>query len=176
MFRFVFLLLTTDRRSEVFADWTNTSAVVEWLYLLGGTMEAAVLDEIQRIFRAARFISDLGIELDSVGDGECVTTLDLKDRHLQQDGYVHAGVHATIADHTAGVAAATLLRDRQMVLSVEFKINLLRAARGDRLICRAEVLKPGRRFSVVESEVFCVDGGDEQLVSKMTATIAYVDA
>ena len=139
-------------------------------------MEPAVLDEIQRIFRAARFISDLGIELESVGDGECVTTLDLKDRHLQQDGFVHAGVHATIADHTAGVAAATMLRDHQMVLSVEFKINLLRAARGDRLICRAEVLKPGRRFSVVESEVFCVDAGDERLVSKMTATIAYVDA
>ena len=97
-------------------------------------MEPAVLDEIQRIFRAARFISDLGIELDSVGNGECVTALDLQDRHLQQDGYVHAGVHATIADHTAGVAAATLLRDRQMVLSVEFKINLLRAAKGDRLI------------------------------------------
>ena len=139
-------------------------------------MEPAVLDEIQRIFRAARFISDLGIELESVGDGECVTTLDVKDRHLQQDGFVHAGVHATIADHTAGVAAATMLRDHQMVLSVEFKINLLRAARGDRLICRAEVLKPGRRFSVVESEVFCVDGGDEQLVSKTTATMAYVDA
>jgi len=138
-------------------------------------MEPAVLDEIQRIFRAARFISDLGIELDSVGDGECVTTLELKDRHLQQDGYVHAGVHATIANHTAGVAAATMLRERQMVLSVEVKINLLRAARGDRLICRAEVLKPGRQFSVVESEVFCVDGGDERLVSKMTATMAYVD-
>jgi len=139
-------------------------------------MEPAVLDEIQRIFSAARFISDLGIELESVGDGECVTTLDLKDRHLQQDGFVHAGVHATIADHTAGVAAATMLRDHQMVLSVEFKINLLRAARGDRLICRAEVLKPGRRFSVVESEVFCVVGGEERLVSKMTSTIAYVDA
>ena len=135
-------------------------------------MEPAVLDEIQRIFRAARFIADLGIELDSVGDGECVTTLELKDRHLQQDGYVHA----TIADHTAGVAAATLLRKNQMVLSVEFKINLLRAAKGDRLICRAEVLKPGRRFSVVESEVFCVEGGNERLVSKMTATMAYVGA
>jgi uncharacterized protein (TIGR00369 family) len=139
-------------------------------------MEPAVLDEIQRIFRAARFISDLGIELESVGEGECVTTLDLKDRHLQQDGYVHSGVHATIADHTAGVAAATLLRERQMVLSVEFKINLLRPARGERLICRAEVLKPGRRFSVVESEVSCVDDGEERLVSKMIATIAYVDA
>jgi len=139
-------------------------------------METAVLDEIQRIFRAARFISDLGIELESVGDGECVTTLELKDRHLQQDGYVHAGVQATIADHTAGVAAATLLSEHQMVLSVEFKINLLRTAKGERLICRAEVLRPGRRFAVVESEVSCVDGGEERLVSKMTATIAYVDA
>jgi len=139
-------------------------------------MEPAVLDEIQRIFRAARFISDLGIELESVSEGECVTTLELKDRHLQQDSYVHAGVHATIADHTAGVAAATLLREHQMVLSVEFKINLLRPARGERLICRAEVLKPGRRFSVVESEVSCVDDGEERLVSKMIATIAYVDA
>ena len=139
-------------------------------------MEEAVLNEIQRIFRAARFISDLGIELESVGDGECVTTLELKDRHMQQDGFVHAGVHATIADHTAGVAAATVIRKHQMVLSVEFKINLLRAARGDRLICRAEVLKPGRKFSVVESEVFCVDGGDERLVSKMTSTMAYVNA
>jgi acyl-coenzyme A thioesterase PaaI-like protein len=63
-----------------------------------------------------------------------------------------------------------------MVLSVEFKINLLRPARGERLICRAEVLKSGRRFSVVESEVSCVDDGEERLVSKMIATIAYVDA
>jgi uncharacterized protein (TIGR00369 family) len=138
-------------------------------------MEPAVLDEIQRIFRAARFISDLGIEVESVGDGECVTTLEIEDRHLQQDGYVHAGVHATIADHTAGVAAATMLRERHMVLSVEFKINLLRAAKGEQLVCRAEVLKPGRRFSVVESEVFCVDGGEEILVSKTISTIAYVE-
>jgi uncharacterized protein (TIGR00369 family) len=139
-------------------------------------MEAAVLDEIQRIFRAARFVSDLGIELESVGDGECVTTLEIENRHLQQDGYVHAGVHATIADHTAGVAAATMMHDRRLVLSVEFKLNLLRAAKGERLICRSKVLKPGRRFSVVESEVYCDDGENERLVSKMTGTMAYVDA
>jgi uncharacterized protein (TIGR00369 family) len=138
-------------------------------------VEPAVLDEIQRIFRAARFIADLGIELESVGEGECVTTLELRDRHLQQDGFVHAGVHATIADHTAGIAAATLLRERQMVLSVEFKINLLRAAKGERLVCKAKVLKPGRKFAVVEAEVFCNDGEEERLVSKMIATMAYVD-
>jgi uncharacterized protein (TIGR00369 family) len=138
-------------------------------------VEPAVLEEIQRIFSAARFIADLGVELESVGDGECVTTLAIRDRHLQQDGLVHAGVQATIADHTAGVAAATVLRDRRAVLSVEFKLNLLRAAKGERLICRAKVLKPGRQFSVVEAEVFCVNAGQERLASKMTATMAYVE-
>ena len=60
-------------------------------------MEAAALDEIQPIFHAARFVSDLGIELESVGDGKCVTTLRIENRHLQQDSYVHSGVHSTMA-------------------------------------------------------------------------------
>jgi len=139
-------------------------------------MEPAVLDEIQRIFRAARFVSDLGIELESGGGGGWGATHDRKERHQQHDRTVHPRGPAPIADHTAGVAAATVLRERRMVLSVEFKLNLLRAAKGERLICRAGVLKPGRQFSVVEAEVFCVDGGDERLVSKMTATMAYVEA
>ncbi|MDX2435731.1 MAG: PaaI family thioesterase [Acidobacteriota bacterium] len=139
-------------------------------------MTTSMNEEIRRVFDAAPFISNLGVELESVGEGTCVTSLKLDERHLQQDGFVHAGVHATLADHSAGVAAATLLREDRLVLSVEFKINLLRAARGERLICRAAVLKPGRRFSVVESEVFCLTDGVERLVSKMTATIAFVSA
>ncbi len=55
---------------------------------------------------------------------------------------VHAGVQATIADHTAGGAATTLIDKGQFVLTVEFKINLLRVTRGDSLLCRAQVLKP----------------------------------
>lgn len=139
-------------------------------------MNSSMTDEIRRVFYAAPFITDLGATLESAGDGTCVTSLALGDRHLQQDGFVHAGVQAAIADHSAGVAAATLLEDDRMVLSVEFKINLLRAAKGERLVCRAKVLKPGRRFSVVESEVFCLTDDVEKLVSKMTATIAYVSA
>jgi len=139
-------------------------------------MTNAIDDEIRRVFDAAPFISNLGIELESVGEGACVTTLELGEKHLQQDGFVHAGVQAAIADHSAGVAAATLLRENRLVLSVEFKINLLRAARGEKLTCKATVLKPGRRFAVVESEVFCLADGGERLVSKMTATIAYVSA
>lgn len=135
----------------------------------------SIPEDLQRVFYGAPFVNHLGIELESVGEGECETSLELKDLHLQQDGVVHAGVHATLADHTAGTAAATLLRERQLVLSVEFKINLLRAASGERLLCKARVLKAGRRFSVVESEVFCESAGERKLVSKMTATIAIVE-
>lgn len=132
------------------------------------------LDELRRVFRAAPFIADLGIEPVSAADGRCVTHLDLLPRHLQQDGFVHAGVQATMADHTAGAAAATLAQPGHIVLTTEFKIHLLRPARGQRLECVAVVLKPGRMLTVVESEVYCISESKRVLVSKATATIANV--
>jgi uncharacterized protein (TIGR00369 family) len=133
-----------------------------------------ITDEIRRIFNRAPFIADLGIQLDSLEEGACTTVLEIRHRHLQQDGFVHAGVLATMADHTAGAAATTLLREGQAVLTAEFKINLLRAARGERIICRSKVLKPGSTLTVVESEVFSVAAGQERLVSKATATMAVI--
>lgn len=135
-------------------------------------MTAANRTEVERIFLAAPFIALLGVRLDHAADGECRTSLAVKPEHLQQDGYVHAGVQATLADHTAGAAAATLVRPGQYVLSAEFKINLLRAARGDTLACFAKVLKAGSRLTVVESEVHCSSGGSSQLVAKATVTLS----
>lgn len=131
-------------------------------------------DELKRIFSAAPFIADLGIEPISAADGTCVTHLDLLPRHLQQNGFVHAGVQATIADHTAGAAAATVARPGHIVLTTEFKIHLLRPARGQRLECVAKVLKPGRMLTVVESEVYCHSESKRVLVSKAIATVANV--
>jgi uncharacterized protein (TIGR00369 family) len=131
-------------------------------------------EELERIFNAAPFVADLGIRLVSLGSGTCESKLKLGPRHLQQDGFVHAGVQATMADHTAGGAAATMIESDHIVLTVEFKINLLRAAKGEQLTCRAKVLKPGSRLIVVESEVQCVNEGTSILVSKTTASIAVV--
>lgn len=132
------------------------------------------IDEIRRIFLDAPFIAELGIELASAGDGQCETTLEIQPRHLQQDGFVHAGVQSTMADHTAGAAAGTLIGPGEIVLTAEFKINLLRPARGDHLVCRASVMKPGRTLMVVESAFFCVTDSTETLVSKLMGTMAVV--
>jgi len=131
-------------------------------------------EELERIFNAAPFVANLGIRLVSLGSGTCESELDVESRHLQQDGFVHAGVQATMADHTAGGAAATLIEAGHTVLTVEFKINLLRAAKGEQLTCRSKVLKPGSRLIIVESEVLCENDGTAILVSKTTASMAVV--
>jgi uncharacterized protein (TIGR00369 family) len=127
---------------------------------------------VEQVFAQAGFVRELGIELVEVGPGWCETRLDVEARHLQQDGVVHAGVHSTLADHTAGAAAATLVAADEYVLTVEFQVHLLRAAPQAPLRCRAEVLKPGARFSVVESSVYSVTAERRDLVSKLTATVA----
>ena len=128
--------------------------------------------EIERLFDAAPFIRDMGMSLVAIAPGRCETRLVLTKRHLQQDGVVHAGVLATMADHTSGTAGASIIGAGAYVLTAEFKINLLRAARGERLHCVGTVLKPGRRLIVAESEVF--DGAPDsgKLVAKATVTLA----
>lgn len=135
-------------------------------------MSVPDLATLQKMFRQAPFVADIGMELESLGDGECVTVLRVEPRHLQQNGVVHAGVQATMADHTAGAAASTVTPTGGAVMTAEFKISLLRAARGDLLRCRARVLKTGAKLVFVESEVWCTASADEQLVAKASATMS----
>lgn len=130
--------------------------------------------KVQEIFERAAFIREIGIKVSGIGAGWCETTLEILPKHLQQDNFVHAGVLATLADHTAGGAAGSVVREEEIVLSVEFKINLLRPAVGDTLRCRAQLLRAGRTLIVAESEVFARAGDEEKLVAKATVTLAVV--
>jgi len=132
------------------------------------------MDHIRLVFEKANFVNEVGIRLLGCGPGWCETELSVEDRHLQQNGVLHAGVQATMADHTAGAAAATLVAADEVVLTLEFKINFLRPAVGDRITCRADVIKPGSSFTVVESGVYAVTGEAKKLVAKAQVTIAVI--
>jgi len=132
-------------------------------------------EKVRSVFDKAPFIEELGLVLSDLGPGWCESIIEVKPKHLQQDGYVHAGAQATVADHTAGGAAGTLVRANEIVLTAEFKINLLRPALGDRLRCRSTVLKSGKTLIVAESEVYAVREGKEKLVAKATVTLAPVE-
>lgn len=124
------------------------------------------------IFRQAPFVNNLGAELLDCGPGWCRSQLTISPSHFQHGGVIHAGVQATLADHTCGAAATTLLQANQFVLTAEFKLNLLRAATGEKLVCHAQVLKAGRNLAFTEAEVFVISAGKQILVSKLSATMS----
>ena len=130
--------------------------------------------ETRRVFDQAPFIRLLGAELVEFSPGLCRTRIVLNENHKQQDGFVHAGVQATLADHSCGTAAATLIGPGQRVLTADFNVNLLRPAQGLILECEAKVIKQGNLLSVAEGEVYTV-GKERKLVAKATVTLAVVN-
>jgi len=114
----------------------------------------------------------LGAELSRVAPGVVEITLPFRGDLTQQHGYLHAGVLATIADSACGYAAYSLMPAGAEVLSVEFKINMLRPAQGETFSARAEVIKAGRTLTVVRADVFGVAGNDDrELVATMQGTM-----
>ncbi len=122
------------------------------------------------------FIAFCGYEAVHAAEGIFHSRLALRADHRQQDGFVHAGVLATMADHTAGYAAFTTVEADQRILTIEFKINFLKPAVGQALACRAQVLQRGRTLIVSEAEVFAVRGDQEKRVAKATFTMIPVAA
>ena len=129
---------------------------------------------VERGFSDAPFVAHLGIVLEDIGPVWCEAALAIAPQHLQQTGVVHAGVIATLADHCAGAAASTQRAPGEFVVTAEYKIKLLRGARGERLHCRADVLKPGQSLVVVEAQVFAGSADRRDLVAKLNATMAVV--
>jgi uncharacterized protein (TIGR00369 family) len=89
----------------------------------------------------------------------------------QQHGFVHGGVVGTIADSAAGYAAMTVVPASASVLTVEYKMNLVAPASGEKLIARGHVVRPGRTLIVTKAEVFAVNDGKETLCALMQQTI-----
>lgn len=133
--------------------------------------QAGFFEQMNFRFNEAPFVRDLGLELTGVGEGSATSRVLVAPRHLQQDGFVHAGVVSTLADHTGGTAGWTLVEPAQTVLTIEFHIRFLNPARGPVLACEAKVLRAGKRVTTVESEARNEDG---ELAAKLSMSLAIV--
>jgi uncharacterized protein (TIGR00369 family) len=129
--------------------------------------------EVQRSFARQSIMQLIGAELSRIEAGIVEITLPYRTELTQQNGYLHAGIVTTIADSACGYAAYSLMPTGSEVLSVEFKVNLLRPAKGDKFLARAEVIKPGKTLSVVRADVFALSaaGHDQTLVASMLGTM-----
>ena len=118
----------------------------------------------------------LGAKLETVEPGRVDIALPFRDDLTQQHGFLHAAVVTAIADSACGYAAFTLMDAKAEVLSVEFKVNLLAPAAGERFVASGRVLRPGRTLTVCTAEVHA-DPTDEHagaLVAVLQATMINV--
>jgi uncharacterized protein (TIGR00369 family) len=113
----------------------------------------------------------IGATMTRVEPGRCTIELPVREELTQQHKFVHGGVVGMIADSAGGYAAFTLMPADASVLTVEYKINMLAPARGERLVAVGTVLKPGRTLSIVRADVFAIDGAREVLVAAMQQTL-----
>ncbi|MFO7920342.1 MAG: PaaI family thioesterase, partial [Nioella sp.] len=116
-------------------------------------LSPAVESRIRESFAAQSMMATLGASLAELGPGTARIESPILPGSLQQHGYAHAGLTFSIGDSAAGYAALGVLPEGAEVLTTEMKIHLLAPARGDRLIARGRVIKPGRRLVIVQADV-----------------------
>ena len=139
------------------------------------TLPPATEDRLRESIRRQTLLTTLGVTVAELAGGRVVLDLPYRADLCQQNGYLHAGAITTLADSACGYAAASLMPADRDVLTVEFKVNLLAPARGERFRATGEVVRAGRTLTVCSAEVVALAAGTEpKPVALMQATMMAV--
>ncbi len=126
---------------------------------------------VRASFARQRAMDTIGATVARVEPGLVEVELPYRADLTQQHGFLHAGIVATILDSACGYAAFSLMAPDVAVLTIEYKINLLRPAQGDRFVARGLVVRAGQTITVCSGNVLAYTGSAEKLVATMLATV-----
>ncbi len=136
--------------------------------------DVAYADRVRASFARQAAMTTIGATLAHVGPGRVVIELPWQQALTQQHGFLHAGMVATGLDSACGYAGFSLMPLDAAVLTIEFKINLIAPAEGERFRMEGVVIKPGRTVTVTEGRAYALKGGREKLIATMGATLMAV--
>lgn len=128
-------------------------------------------ERVEKSYARQTAMKGIGAELTEVREGAVTIELPFRSDLTQQHGFIHAGIVTMIVDTACGYAAFSLMPPTAAVLTVEYKVNFISPAIGEKLIARGRVLKPGRTLMVCHGEVHALTAGKEKLVATMLATM-----
>jgi uncharacterized protein (TIGR00369 family) len=129
---------------------------------------------VRASFELQGAMTTLGATLARVEPGVVEISLPWAQALTQQHGFLHAGIVATALDSACGYAAFSLMAAGTGVLTIEYKVNLLAPAKGQRFRMVGEVIKPGRTISVAEGRAYASDQGREKLIATVSCTLMSV--
>jgi uncharacterized protein (TIGR00369 family) len=133
--------------------------------------DEAYADRVRASFARQSAMETIGARLAEVAPGRVVIEMDWAKGLTQQHGFLHAGMVATALDSACGYAGFSLMQPDAAVLTIEYKINLMAPAKGQRFRMVGQVVKPGRTITVAHGEAIAIDQGREKCVATMTATL-----
>lgn len=112
---------------------------------------------IRESFGRQKAMALIGASLARVQAGEVDVALPYRDDLTQQKGFIHGGILGLIADTACGYAAFSLMPAGGSLVTVEYKMNILKPGRGS-LVAQGKVIRPGRTLTVARAEVYADDG------------------
>lgn len=130
---------------------------------------------IESRLKTNHFISHMGLVLSSIEKGLANVDVDVKTHHLQQNGFTHGGVIATLCDVATGIAAYTLVPEGKNVVTADLKISYLNPSVAPLVRASGRVKKAGKMLYFCEAEVFDIIDGVESLIATATAIMVAVD-
>lgn len=129
---------------------------------------------VRASFERQAAMKTIGAALGAVEPGRVVIELPWAQGLTQQHGFLHAGMVATGLDSACGYAGFSLMPADAAVLTIEYKINLLAPAQGQRFRMEGVVIKPGRTVTVAEGRAWAIEEGREKLIATMACTLMAV--
>jgi uncharacterized protein (TIGR00369 family) len=140
----------------------------------GGDFETRDPDweaKVRASFARQTFMKTIDARLGAVAPGRCEIELPFREDLCQQHGFLHGGVVTAIAANAGGYAAFTLMPPGTSVVGIEYKLNLFSAPKGERVIARGSVLRPGKTLHAVQAELDAWQDGKWSPFGRMLATM-----
>lgn len=128
-------------------------------------------EQIKLGFARQNVMNAIGARLRKVAPGEVEIELNFREDLTQQHGYLHAGIVTIIADSACGFAAYSLMPENSEVLTVEYKVNFMAPARGEKFVATGRVIKPGRTLTVCVGDVIAIDGEARKTIGIIQTTM-----
>ena len=138
-------------------------------------MTDQALERVRRSFAQQSFMRTLGVELTNVKPGAIDMAVEHSEALTQQHGFLHAGVLTSVVDSACGYAAFSMMPPDRSVLSIEFKVSLMRPASARRFEIEGRVVKPGRTIFFCRGSAFALENGQRKEVLQMQATVMAVE-
>ena len=127
--------------------------------------------KVRESFGKQTAMQTLGAVINRVAPGEVEIEMPYRADLAQQHGFIHGGIVTAIVDSACGYAAFSLSAPETAVLTVEYKVNFVAPAKGNLLLARGEVVRPGATITVCKGDVLAYDDGEEKLVASMLTTM-----